>query len=202
MGSSASRVWVGFSDDPVADSPPGSIVVTLMSEEVAGSGAHRTTELCLDTMLDRLSPPPGRLLDVGCGSGILSIVAAKLGVPEVTAIDIDPGSVRVAREAVMLSGVGSEVSALDVAVCDLDETFPWVVANITASVLIDLAGAVAARVAPDGHLLLCGITELREDSVRSAYATVAETPGHPLSFELVERKTQGPWVSLLLRRIP
>ena len=130
----------GVSDDPVADPPPGSVVVTLMSEEVAGTGAHPTTELCLDTMLDRLSPPPRRLLDVGCGSGILSIVAAKLGVPEITAIDIDPGSVRVAREAVMLNGVGSQVTALDVAVCDLDETFPWVVANITASVLIDLAG--------------------------------------------------------------
>jgi ribosomal protein L11 methyltransferase len=187
-----------FPDDPAVEPPPGTIVVALESEQVCGSGAHATTGLCLNAMMRHLSPtPPSSLLDVGCGSGILSIVAAKLGVLEVTAIDVDPGSVRITAQAAASNGVTSQVKAADVAVADLCETYQWVVANIDASTLITLSDALVARVTPGGHLLLNGITKVQEEEVQSAYRATGERTHRP-PFELVERKTRGSWVSLLL----
>ncbi len=175
------------------------MVVALEPEEVCGSGAHATTGLCLDAMMRHFSPtPPKSLLDVGCGSGILAIVAAKLGVLEVMAIDADPGSVRVAARAAASNGMTSQMKAADVAVADLGETYRWVVANIDASTLIHLADALVARVAPGGHLLLCGITKPFEEQVRSVYRATAERT-HRSPLELLEREVRGIWVSLVLR---
>ncbi len=175
------------------------LVVALESEEVCGSGAHATTALCLDVMMRHLPSSSVRsLLDVGCGSGILAIVAAKLGVAEVMAVDIDPGSARVAAKAAASNGVTGQMTATDANVADLDRSYEWVVANVETNTLIKLADILFARVTPRGHLLLSGITESQEARVQLAYTVTGERP----RFELLERNVRGSWVSLLLRRRP
>ena len=91
---------------------PDDVVLTLDPGMAFGTGQHETTRMCLEA-LERAVTPGARVLDVGCGSGILSIAAAKLGAREVVALDIDSDCVRVTRENVALNGVEAVVRAYD-----------------------------------------------------------------------------------------
>jgi ribosomal protein L11 methylase PrmA len=121
-----------------------------------GDGAHPTTILCLEA-LERLyrRGTPRRVLDVGTGTGILAIAAARLGARRVVAVDIDPLSLHAARHHLALNGVGRRVSLgskLPGGVFDL------VVANLYLEPLLELAATLAARVASGGTLLVSGFT--------------------------------------------
>jgi ribosomal protein L11 methyltransferase len=132
------------------------------------------------------------LLDVGCGTGILSIAVAHLGVAEVLGIDHDPDAVRLARDNADANGVTAACRFEDTPVGDLPGTWPLVVANILAHILEALADDIAARVAPGGRLLLSGALVSQADSLQARYVAAGLTP--------VARAVSGEWARLELMR--
>ena len=130
------------------------------------------------------------VIDVGCGSGILALVALELGAARAIAIDLDPEAVDVTRENAARNGRTHAVDASTAEVGALAVTAPVVIANIEAKVLIPLADALAAKLAPGGLLLLSGILVPQKDDVRAAYPDLA----------VAGEATMGEWTLLALER--
>lgn len=158
------------------DPQPGDVTLTLDPGMAFGTGQHETTRMCLEA-LDRHVRPGMRVLDVGSGSGILAVAAARLGARSVTAVDIDPVCVRVTQENAAANGVGGVVEARE---GSLGAQWPFgvagargfdiVVANILAGVIIDMARELALALAPRGRLIASGIIARREQEVAVALA--------------------------------
>ncbi|MEO7245660.1 MAG: 50S ribosomal protein L11 methyltransferase [Rubrivivax sp.] len=134
-----------------------------------GTGTHPTTRMCL-RWIARETPPDGagwgRVLDYGCGSGILAIGAALHGAREVTAVDIDPAAVGATQANAQANGVQLTAGPPDLAV----GCYALVLANILATPLKLLAPLLAAHVDAGGHLVLAGILERQADELIAAYA--------------------------------
>ncbi|HET9594931.1 MAG TPA: 50S ribosomal protein L11 methyltransferase [Anaeromyxobacteraceae bacterium] len=161
-----------------AGAPPGAVEVVLDPGMAFGTGTHPTTALCL-AALDALlaARPQAAVLDVGTGSGLLAIAAAKLGARRAAGTENDAVALRVAGENAARNG-----AALELHLAAPDEVpgrFEVVVANILANTLVELAPALARKVAPGGVLLLSGILAGQEDEVRAALeaAGLAHDPG-------------------------
>ena len=138
-----------------------------------GTGKHATTQACMGFLDELAQADPNRdVLDVGCGSGILSIAAAKLGFQSVRGIDNDEDAVRIAGENAAANGVTAAFQTQDLAVCDIKATV--VVANVLAPVLIEFAGPVSrcVRRVPGNALILSGILDTQYADVRDAYRTL------------------------------
>ena len=151
-----------------------------------GTGSHPTTQLCLVALEDYVKPN-ARVADIGTGSGILAIAAAKLGAGFVAANDNDSLAVRIARENAAANGVPVEVTdALPTGQYDV------VVANILADVIIGLSAELYARVAPDGVLIASGIIDTREADVQRALEGIGLTH--------LETRRQTEWVALVFQR--
>ena len=150
------------------DPQEGDIVITLDPGMAFGTGQHETTRMCLEA-LDARVRPTVRVLDAGCGSGILSIAAAKLGAREVLAVDIDPDCVRITRENAEQNAAADIVRALQVAPDDYGwaagQRFDVIVANIIAATIIDLTPVFAEALEAGGRLIASGIIGAREDEV-------------------------------------
>jgi ribosomal protein L11 methyltransferase len=190
------RLWVKPTWESVAI-PPGHFVVEMDPGMSFGTGQHPTTRACL-LYLDWLAArrhPPGSLLDLGCGSGILAIAGARLGFRPVLALDCDPAAVRIAAENARLNGVETAVACRvgDLASPGLAERFGVVVANVLSSVLVAHAAAVSACAAPRrAALVLSGILTAEYPAVREAYA--------PHGWRELDAVTIGEWTSGLLER--
>ncbi|HSP59294.1 MAG TPA: 50S ribosomal protein L11 methyltransferase [Halomonas sp.] len=165
------RLWIvpSWHEPP----EPGAVNLHLDPGLAFGTGTHPTTALCLAwldglAVADRLHDQA--VLDVGCGSGILAIAAIKLGAPRATGTDIDPQALQASRDNAERNGI--EDADLRLCYPEQLETsdFPVVVANILAGPLVELAGEIAARVAPGGRLALSGILAAQADTVLAAYA--------------------------------
>lgn len=156
--------------------PAGRVSLILNPGLTFGTGAHPTTQLCLEGV-ERYAHAGQRVLDLGCGSGILSIAALKLGADYALGVDIDPKAPDVARENGELNGVSRESYRL-LAGDVLGDKFlqnelarqPWdlILANIVADVIIPLAGMVGPWLASGGHFLCAGIIDTRAAEVRAA----------------------------------
>jgi ribosomal protein L11 methyltransferase len=182
-----------------------------------GTGTHPTTQLCLELLEktfenresrdenrgtkhdSRASILNSRVIDVGCGSGILSIAAIKLGAEAALGADIDPESITNARENADTNGIGEE---LILGVGSVNEIlvgkFPWrtaplVMANILAPVIIRLFdGGLADLVEPGGSIILSGILQEQAQGVIDA--------GEAKGLRLRERRQMGDWVALTLEK--
>lgn len=143
------------------------VVIDLDPGLAFGTGTHATTALCLD-WLDSADLGGARVVDYGCGSGILAIAAVKLGADAAFAIDIDPQALAATRRNALHNGVAEHVRA-----AMAGTPVPWaanvLLANILADPLLTLAPTLAALVAPAGHLILSGILAEQSDEVASAY---------------------------------
>lgn len=161
-----------------------------------GTGTHPSTQLCLE-MIEQHLQPGQSVIDVGCGSGILSIAALKMKASHALGVDIDSASVRSTRE----NAAANEVN-VEVGLGSVDEIregkfslrqAPFVLANILAPVIIRLfAAGLADLVEPGGRLVLAGILAEQAAGVRQA----AEEHG----LRYVESRSQGDWVALLLEK--
>ena len=179
---------------------PDDVVVRLEPGMAFGTGLHPTTRLCV-AALEKWVSQGDSLLDIGTGSGVLSVVAAKLGAKLVIATDIDPLAIRAARENARLNGVPVAPNQLIVEQGSIpagqDGRFSVVVANILAEILIGLFEAaydnvpLAATLAPGGHLILSGILEEKAEGVVAAAARQG--------LREVERRQEGDWVAVTVR---
>ena len=175
--------------------PAGTVEIVLDPGMAFGTGTHPTTSLCLAAISDLLAARPrARVLDVGTGSGLLAIAAAKLGAAAVVANDNDPVALKVARENADRNGATVELTAADVRL--VEGAFDLVVANILANTLVELAPAIAARLAPGGVVLLSGILAPQEDDVRRAYLAQGLAPA---AGPVADRR-EGEWSLLALTR--
>lgn len=175
---------------PWEKAPEGTATVVIEPGMAFGTGNHETTALCLDFAADLVRPGTS-VLDLGCGSGILGIAAARLGAGRVLMLDNDPVAVEIARKNAVANGF-PELEASGVPVEELDETFDLVLANILAVTLIELASAVVRCVRPGGSVILSGITVDQAAEVRAVYETLG------LAFR--EERRRGEWSALHLER--
>jgi ribosomal protein L11 methyltransferase len=166
-----------------------------------GTGTHPTTQLCLELM--EVAQPVKRgaccVIDVGCGSGILSIAALKLGAEKVLGVDIDIESVKNSRENADLNGIGAELILGQGSVTEVlsgsweFKSAPLVVANILAPVLIRLFDSgLADLIAPRGEIILSGILEHQAESVVAA--------GNAKGLKLNDKRQMNDWVALKMAR--
>ena len=170
------------------------IIVTMDPGMAFGTGTHETTRLVIE-LLERLVCPGMRVLDVGCGSGILAICAAKLGAAECKAYDIDPVAVRVARENIEASGeknVSCDVSDLLRQVDLSGGQYDLICANIVADIIIRMAPDVGAYMKQDAVLLASGIITERAEEVVSAL----EAAG----LAVKERLDDNGWCALVVQK--
>ncbi|HRL99878.1 MAG TPA: 50S ribosomal protein L11 methyltransferase [Acidovorax sp.] len=130
-----------------------------------GTGTHPTTRMCL-RWIARQQAPLGRVLDYGCGSGILAIGAAKFGATDIYAVDIDPAAVESTAQNAEANAVTLRAGLPDKA----QGAYQTVLANILATPLRVLAPLLCAHVAPGGSLVLAGILERQRDELKEAYA--------------------------------
>ena len=156
-----------------------------------GTGTHDTTRLCLE-LLEEVVTPETRILDVGTGSGILSVGGVLLGAPSALGVDIDPVAVKVANENAEIN----EVSDKTEFVCgDLTDKvhgkFEIVTANIVADVIIRLLSTVKNYLLKGGVLIISGIIDTRADEVENAC--------HEAGFTTEKRLEHGGWVAIKLR---
>ena len=183
------RTWIVPWNQELPDAAAGGAVVRLDPGLAFGSGTHATTALCLrwlDGLASEGQLDGRRVLDFGCGSGILALAALKLGAAHATGIDNDPQALLATADNATRNGLGDRL-----AVHAPDEaprgTWPVVVANILASALDALAGTLAARVAPGGRLALSGILVGQEGPLLARYGQW---------FDGLEVAVEGDWVRI------
>jgi len=173
----------------------GRIIIQIDPGMAFGTGTHETTRGCLE-LLEHYWPletESASLLDVGTGTGILAIAAIKLQPgARVTAFDVDPEAIEVARENAEINGVAD---ALEIEVNKLSsyagQEFDVVLANLTADVIIPLAAGFPAAMKPQGVLIVSGILREQGDDVKSALTAQ--------QFHLIEEKPDGEWVTMAFR---
>ncbi|MDR3691291.1 MAG: 50S ribosomal protein L11 methyltransferase [Fimbriimonas sp.] len=167
------------------ESSEGDLVIVLDPGQAFGTGDHPTTRLCLELM-EGADISGRRVLDIGCGSGILSIGACLLGATSVMAIDIDPIAVEVAKENRATNQVDFE-AVVGEGVLVYDETWDVVVSNIISATLIRLARDVRVLVSPGGRWIISGVISDNWPDVLAA----AQSAG----FGLVTFKEEDGWVA-------
>jgi ribosomal protein L11 methyltransferase len=165
-------------------------VLELEPGRAFGTGLHETTSLVAEALSKlKKSFAEKNVLDVGCGSGILSLVALAFGAAHARAIDNDADVIGVVRENAERNGFASRITADTTDIGVVTEKYPVVVANIEADVLINMASALTRSLETRGVLVLSGILAPQRDRVRDAFSTL----------ELVEAPARGEWVALVLR---
>jgi ribosomal protein L11 methyltransferase len=170
-----------------------------------GTGNHETTRLCIERLVEferGLAGGPSaaalvRVIDAGCGSGILALSACLLGFRDVSGFDIDPDAVRVSVENARLNGLSSRVrfATADLAGGLAGGGAGVLMANLQADVLVRHAGVLASAVAPGGLLAMSGILAAEGDAVRRAFAEAARGWA-------ADSRILGEWCDVCLRRPP
>jgi protein-L-isoaspartate O-methyltransferase len=152
-----------------------------------GSGQHPSTRLLIDHLLERINGGE-RVLDVGCGSGVLGLCALGLGASSVVAIDVKPEAVAATRRNAVLNGVDGQLEATTAALGEIEDAFDVVVANVGRAALVELAPEIVPRVAPGGWLGVSGISSTQCSLVAGFLRPLVE----------LERRTSGEWSSVVL----
>jgi ribosomal protein L11 methyltransferase len=174
---------------------PGDVVLALDPGMAFGTGLHPTTRLCLagiEALADRGALAGTRVLDVGCGSGILAIAALKLGAASALGVDTDPIAVEATLANARRNRLVRRLRAREGSLPTGEAPFEVVLANLIAGLLVPLAGHLSEELRPGGTLLASGIFVDREREVAAAFEAV--------DLRVVGRSTEGDWVTLEARR--
>jgi ribosomal protein L11 methyltransferase len=178
-------LWVEITADPQ------DIVISLDPGMAFGTGTHPTTQLCLEALEDRVQPGQ-QVLDLGCGSGILAIAAAKLGAAHILGVDIDDMARRVTDENAAVNGVAAQITARTGTLEDVlatGQTFDLIVVNILARVIIPMCQqGLGQTVRPDGQAIFSGLILEQVDEVEAALRQSGLQP--------TARRLQGDWVAI------
>lgn len=169
----------------------GRIVLDLDPGLAFGTGTHETTRLCME-LLEKYVQPGMDVLDVGCGSGILSVAALLLGAEKAVGVDIDELAVKTANENAEINHVTERFTGICGNLTDkVTGKYDIVVANIVADVIIMLTKDVEQFMKPDTVYLMSGIIDTREQDVLAAVEK---------HFEIIDRKEEKGWVALSAKR--
>ena len=189
--------WEKLPEDTTEDT----LVVELDPGTAFGTGMHHTTRLCI-TQMKKYLKEGQKLFDVGCGSGILSIIGLMLGAGEAMATDVDPNAVSAAIENARVNHINMnqyDVKAGDI-ITDVDfrhacgdEKYDLVLANILADVIIPMAPVIPARLKEGGYFITSGIIDFKENEVKEAI----EAAG----LKVVEINHQGEWVNITAQKV-
>lgn len=163
------------------------VVVTIDPENAFGSGDHETTRLVLQA-LDRRIQGGERVLDVGCGSGVLSIAALKLGAASACGIDIEDDAIAVARRNAGINEVAPRFEASVTPLEHVRGVYDVVLANIETRVLTQMPALLWARCAPGGVLILSGVLTEERQSILDAYDTA----------DAVETLAENEWLAFVM----
>lgn len=175
------------------DNKQGRAVLKLDPGMAFGTGTHETTRLCL-TLLEEYLHEGDSMLDVGCGSGILAIAGVLLGAKEALGVDIDPMSVKVAKENAQLNATGEKATFLcgDLTQSISPRPFQVICANIVADVIIRLSKDLLPYLAQGGTFLASGIIDDRADEVIEKLTLIG--------LRVVQRRDESGWVALACQR--
>jgi len=158
-----------------------------------GTGEHPTTKICI-SFLEKYVKPGMKVLDVGSGTAILSIVAAKLGASKVIAFDIDEWSLANGAENIKLNQVDNIV---EVRMCELnnieEDNFDLIVANIQRNILIELADGIKSRVKSGGIIILSGLLESDEEEIINKYCS--------LGFNKINFMKISEWIGIAFTKL-
>lgn len=175
------------------DIRPDQVEVLIDSNMAFGTGEHETTSMVIELMQEYITSAK-TVIDVGTGSGILGIAAAKLGAQKVFMTDIDYVAVKSAKHNCELNGTADKCEvALNNLLDDADVKGELVLANITADVLLILSKTITKNVAENGVMVMSGIIKSRENEVIEGYSA--------LGFKLEQRKNKGEWVAISMRKV-
>ncbi|MDF2986725.1 MAG: ribosomal protein methyltransferase [Eubacterium sp.] len=169
------------------------IIVEMDPGMAFGTGTHETTQMC-SVLLDKYMKDDSDVLDVGCGTGILSIIASKLGAKKVGAFDIDEVAVKVARENIEINKETSKITAYQGILSDLkpeDQKFDIIVANIIANVIIDLSSLIPYYLKKNSLFITSGIIKERKQDVVDACAKSG--------MSCIETLEMGEWVAMVFK---
>ena len=176
------------------DAKPGEVIIKMDPGMAFGTGTHETTRLVMRIMQDEIKGGE-KFLDVGTGSGILSVCASKLGAKTCNAYDIDPVAVKVARENAIADGCDN----ITVGVSDLlkgvdlsDGKYNFCVANIVADIIIRMMPDIKDYLTDDAPLILSGIISMRKDEV---VASVMQN-----GYKIIREEKENDWVALLVKK--
>ncbi len=176
--------------------PEGDEVIVKMDPGMAfGTGTHETTRLVMKIMQDEIHGGE-RVLDVGCGSGILSVCASKLGARSCNAYDIDPVAVKVTRENAAADGcnnITADVSDLLLNVDISGGKYDFCVANIVADIIIRMLPDLKAYITETAPVILSGIIAPRADEVRACISACG--------FEIVKEEKENDWLAIMIKRM-
>ncbi len=189
--------WTG-----TADAGKDDIVIYIDPGTAFGTGSHETTKLCISALKQYISKDKEiSVLDAGCGSGILSIIAAKMGASKIYGVDIDELAVEASVDNLKLNDIDNDIYKIvkgniidDADFSDKVEAsgkYDIVVANILADVIIPLSAVVRRFMKPDGVFISSGIIDTKEDEVRTALIDNG--------FEIIDVNHMGEWVSFVAR---
>ena len=170
-----------------AYNPAGRRVLHLEPGMAFGTGTHETTRLCMELMEDYLRPQMN-ILDVGCGSGILSVAGLLMGGRSATGVDIDELAVKTARENADINRVGDRFTAIAGNLTDkVEGKYHMIVANIVADIIVELTQTIENYMYRDTIYIMSGIIDTREQDVMNALEG---------KFEVIDRREENGWVAI------
>ena len=188
--------------EDVPEGMEGKMVVNIDPGTAFGTGSHETTQLVIKQM-DKYIKEGDRLLDVGTGSGILSVIGLMLGASHVLGTDLDPNAIIATAENMEANDISSELYEViegniidDKQIQDYAgyECYDVVTANILADIIIPLLSEIAVHMKVGGVIITSGIIDMKEQAVKDAFAAND-------SFEILEVTYQGEWVSITAKRV-
>jgi len=171
---------------------PNEVVVELDPGMAFGTGTHETTSMCIEALEGYLNKGD-HIYDIGCGSGILSIVAAKIGAERVVAVDIDPVCVEVSKENIQLNGVEDRVEVFKGDLFEvLEDRVDLIVSNIIAEIIVTMIGDLDRFLKEEGIFITSGIILDKKDLVEKALLENG--------FKILETKIKGEWVCIIAQK--